>query len=195
MLRHIERLPGGRAGYKQLVRELGLGGGQERRVLREQLGRLTGTRQLVQVDGEHWVIPQAGICEAGPTRAGISAAERNERHARDSQRGPGRGAARSASRWVRICAADAGAAWRARPPIGEDVFIPPGEMGGAMQGDQVLVELAAPRFGRGDGRRSGRVLRDADAAQSDGGGDFPLRAALEDETGEAGTLWFRSTSG
>jgi ribonuclease R len=46
-----------------------------------------------------------------------------------------------------------------KPALDQDVFIPPGEMGGAMQGDQVLVELAAPRFGRGDNRRSGRVLR------------------------------------
>ncbi|MGB6870882.1 MAG: VacB/RNase II family 3'-5' exoribonuclease, partial [Acidobacteriaceae bacterium] len=44
-------------------------------------------------------------------------------------------------------------------PIGEDVFIPRGEMAGAMQGDQVLVELAAPRFGQRDQRRSGRILR------------------------------------
>ncbi len=41
----------------------------------------------------------------------------------------------------------------------EDVFIPPGEMAGAMQGDEVLVELAAPRFGQRDQRRSGRVVR------------------------------------
>jgi len=59
LLRHIGRLPGGKAGYKQLVRELGLGGGQERRELREQLGRLTGRRQLTQIDGQHWAIPQA----------------------------------------------------------------------------------------------------------------------------------------
>ena len=31
LLRHIERLPNGGAGFKQLVRELRLGGGQERR--------------------------------------------------------------------------------------------------------------------------------------------------------------------
>ncbi|MGC2498052.1 MAG: RNB domain-containing ribonuclease, partial [Acidobacteriaceae bacterium] len=44
-------------------------------------------------------------------------------------------------------------------PIDQDVFIPRGEMAGAMQGDQVLVELAAPRFGQRDQRRSGRILR------------------------------------
>lgn len=38
----------------------------------------------------------------------------------------------------------------------DDIFIPPSEMHGAMQGDRVLVEQAAPRS---DGRRSGRILR------------------------------------
>ena len=43
-----------------------------------------------------------------------------------------------------------------RPESGEDIFIPPNEMNGAMQGDVVLVDEAPP--GR-DGRRSGRVAR------------------------------------
>ena len=41
LLRRVERSAGQRAGYKQLVRELGLGGGRERRLLLEQLDRLT----------------------------------------------------------------------------------------------------------------------------------------------------------
>ncbi|HWT66508.1 MAG TPA: VacB/RNase II family 3'-5' exoribonuclease, partial [Terracidiphilus sp.] len=40
--------------------------------------------------------------------------------------------------------------------ISDDVFIPPTEINGAMQGDQVLVELDPPRA---DGRRSGRIAR------------------------------------
>jgi ribonuclease R len=43
-----------------------------------------------------------------------------------------------------------------RPETGEDIFIPPNEIQGAMQGDQVLVDEAPP--GR-DGRRSGRIMR------------------------------------
>jgi ribonuclease R len=39
---------------------------------------------------------------------------------------------------------------------GEDIFIPPNEIGGAMQGDLVVVDEAPP--GR-DGRRSGRIAR------------------------------------
>ncbi|HUB51443.1 MAG TPA: VacB/RNase II family 3'-5' exoribonuclease, partial [Terracidiphilus sp.] len=40
--------------------------------------------------------------------------------------------------------------------LDEDVFIPPNEINGAMQGDQVLVELDPPKS---DGRRQGRIVR------------------------------------
>jgi ribonuclease R len=159
LLRHIERLPGGRAGYKQLVRELGLGGGQERRELREQLGRLTGSRQLVQVDGEHWRIRTAETEAGGRDRArgpDARGAEGRRSGIRSENLVAGRlDLHRDGYGFVRPTPAHAGE----KPALDQDVFIPPGEMGGAMQGDQVLVELAAPRFGRGDNRRSGRVLR------------------------------------
>ena len=157
LLRHIERLPGGRAGFKQLVRELRLGGGQERRDLRQQLGRLTGTRQLRQIDGEHWMLPAPGT--AGSDKP------RHEQPGRNEPRRPGvRSENLVAGRldlhrdgygFVRPNPAAAGA----RAPVDQDVFIPRGEMAGAMQGDQVLVELAPPRFGQHDQRRSGRVVR------------------------------------
>jgi hypothetical protein len=51
LLRHIERSPGQRAGYKQLVREFGLGGGRERRLLVEHLARLTASGQLTASSG------------------------------------------------------------------------------------------------------------------------------------------------
>ena len=59
LLRRIERSPGQRAGYKQLVRELGLGGGRERRLLLEQLGRMTSRGELVKSDSDHWALPVA----------------------------------------------------------------------------------------------------------------------------------------
>ena len=62
----------------------------------------------------------------------------------------GRGAAGPAQGWLWICAAD-GSSDRS-----DDLFIPPNELNGAMQGDEVLVDEAPP--GR-DGRRSGRVAR------------------------------------
>ena len=48
LLARIARSSGGKAGYKQLVRELGLGGGRERRLLLEQLARLTARGELVK---------------------------------------------------------------------------------------------------------------------------------------------------
>ncbi|KAL8634364.1 MAG: hypothetical protein Q9228_008042, partial [Teloschistes exilis] len=40
VLARIGRSPGSKAGYKQLVREFGLGGGRDRRMLLEQLAEL-----------------------------------------------------------------------------------------------------------------------------------------------------------
>jgi len=172
LLRHIERLPNGRAGYKQLVRELGLGGGQERRELREQLGRLTGTRQLMQIDGEHWAIPKAPAVPGGDRGRVGSAGRPDARSAgiRSENLVAGRlDLHRDGFGFVRPGPARAGE----KAAIEQDVFIPPGEMGEAMQGDEVLVELAPPRYGGRFGRsgpgpsrpgdfgqrRSGRVVR------------------------------------
>ncbi len=129
LIRRIERSSGQRAGYKQLVRELGLGGGRERRLLLEHLARLTAAGQLVKLDKEQWGIPRAV-----KTRDNL-AAGRLDLH-RD-----GYGFVRPE---VRQASGD------------EDIFIPPNERNGAMQGDQVLVELAPPRS---DGRRLGRIVR------------------------------------
>ncbi|HUZ04024.1 MAG TPA: hypothetical protein VMU62_01605, partial [Acidobacteriaceae bacterium] len=59
LLRRIERSAGQRASYKQLVRELGLGGGRERRLLLEQLARLTARGLLTKVDREQWSLARA----------------------------------------------------------------------------------------------------------------------------------------
>jgi ribonuclease R len=132
----IARSAGQKAGYKQLVRELGLGGGLERRLLREQLARLTTRGDLVQLDREEWRIPKRASARDN------LAAGRLDLH-RD-----GYGFVRPNRR---------SAATDTRQPTGqEDIFIPPDEIGGAMQGDQVLVEVAPPRA---DGRRFGRIVR------------------------------------
>ena len=128
LLRRIERSAGQRAGYKQLVRELGLGGGRERRMLVEQLNRLAARGELIRPDRDHWALPQA-------------AARNNLLSGRLDVHRDGFG-------FVRPEARQAGG--------DDDIFIPPNEMNGAMQGDQVLVELAPPRP---DGRRSGRIAR------------------------------------
>ena len=131
LVTRIARAAGGKAGYKQLVRELGLGGGRERRLLLEQLERLTARGELAKIDREHWGIPRA----ATGTRDNLVAG-RLDLH-RD-----GYGFVRpNPNQSTRI---------------DEDIFIPPTEINGAMQGDQVLVELEPPRA---DGRRSGRIAR------------------------------------
>ncbi len=133
LVARIARSAGGKAGYKQLIRELGLGGGRERRLLLEQLARLTARGDLAKLDREMWSIPRKPAGVAG-TRDNL-AAGRLDLH-------------RDGYGFVRP---------NARQASGEDdIFIPPDEINGAMQGDQVLVELAPPRA---DGRRLGRIAR------------------------------------
>ena len=129
----IARSAGQKAGYKQLVRELSLGGGMQRRLLLEQLARMTARGALVKLDREHWSIPKT-ISGAGGTRENL-AAGRLDLH-------------RDGYGFVRP---------NARQTTGQDdIFIPPNEIDGAMQGDQVLVEVEPPKA---DGRRMGRIVR------------------------------------
>ncbi len=70
--RGLRAPPGQKAGYKQLVRELSLGGGRERRLLLEQLARLTARGALIKLDREHWSIPRP-VSGAGGTRDNLAA--------------------------------------------------------------------------------------------------------------------------
>lgn len=153
LLRRIGASPGGKAGYKQLIRELGLGGGRERRLLVEQLTRMMARGELVKLENELWAIPKRETGEtvrggrsSGPSRS-WDALERN-RPGRDRLVSGRLDLHRDGFGFVRP---EGGGE---RP--GEDIFIPPNEINGAMQGDLVLVDEAPP--GR-DGRRSGRVAR------------------------------------
>ena len=132
LVARIARSAGGKAGYKQLVRELGLAGGRERRLLLEQLARLTVRGALTKLDREHWSIPRPP--GASGTRENL-AAGRLDLH-------------RDGFGFVRPSARQASGT--------EDIFIPPNEINGAMQGDHVLVEVEPPKA---DGRRQGRVVR------------------------------------
>jgi ribonuclease R len=132
LVTRIARSAGQKAGYKQLVRELGLGGGRERRLLLEQLARLTVRGELAKVDREHWSIPRpvgtrenlvAGRLDLHRDGYGFVRPNPRQAHARG---------------------------------VEEDIFIPPNEINGAMQGDQVLVEVDPPKP---DGRRLGRIAR------------------------------------
>lgn len=130
LLRQIERAPGQRAGYKHLVRIFGLGGGRERRLLLEQLARLTAAGRLVKMDREQWAL------------AGAAQSRDNLVAGRLDMHRDGFGFVRPNDRVA------AG---------GGDIFIPPNEIGTAMQGDQVLVEVFPKR--PGDDRQAGRIAR------------------------------------
>jgi ribonuclease R len=133
LLRRIARSAGQKAGYKQLVRELNLGGGMQRRLLLEQLARLTARGRLIKVDREQWGIPRT-VTSASGTRDNL-AAGRLDLH-------------RDGYGFVRP---------NARQTVGsDDIFVPPNEINGAMQGDQVLVEVEPLKA---DGRRVGRIVR------------------------------------
>jgi ribonuclease R len=146
ILRLIERSSGHRAGYKQLVRELGLGGGRERRLLLEQLARMTARGELVKIDREQWSLPSATQEKTMRVRRDGDATT-GQRALRDRLVAGKLDLHRDGYGFVR----PNGSADRE-----DDLFIPPNELGGAMQGDEVLVDEAPP--GR-DGRRSGRVVR------------------------------------
>jgi len=130
LVARIAASAGQTAGYRQLVRELSLGGGRERRLLLEQLARLTASGRLIKIDHEHWALPRAARARDNLI------AGRLDLH-RD-----GFGFVRPNSR--QQAAQD------------QDIFIPPNEINSAMQGDQVLVEVDPPKP---DGRMQGRILR------------------------------------
>ncbi|WP_263350316.1 ribonuclease R family protein [Acidicapsa acidisoli] len=153
--RHISRSPGQKAGYKQLVRELGLGGGKERRELLEQLDRMTLRGELAKLDREHWAIPSKDLNASKPGSSGASQTGDNrtrDRQSRDNLAAGRLDLHRDGFGFV-----------RPNPQPGarstgndDDIFIPPNEINGAMQGDQVLVEVGPPKR---DGRREGRIVR------------------------------------
>jgi ribonuclease R len=171
LIARISRSAGGKAGYKQLVRELGLGGGRERRLLLEQLTRMVARGELARAGDEMWSIPkreptanQALGRSSAPGRwDGMEAAVRSGRDRLVSGKldlhRDGFGFVRPDGNVSRNRAERGGLQRETGLNVQgtqEDIFIPPNEINGAMQGDLVLVDEALP--GR-DGRRSGRIAR------------------------------------
>src|ERR1035437_9579848 len=129
ILSHIERQPHRSAGFKQLVREMGLQG-NERRQLAERLQAL---------------VKNAGLIETGRDRytlAEHAAAHQNLIAGRLTMHRDGYG----------FVIPNAGQ----RSTFTGDIYINPQAIGSAMHGDQVLVELGRKRD---DGRAEGRILR------------------------------------
>src|SRR2546428_8654817 len=118
ILKKIERQPKCTAGFKQMVRELGVRG-DDRRVFAERLKHLTAMGQLVQVDSDRYAIPQA-------------AAGKNLAVGRLSMHRDGFG----------FCISEASSLdERLKARFSGDIFIPPPSVGSAMHGDRVLVEV------------------------------------------------------
>jgi ribonuclease R len=132
ILKHIERQPHQSAGFKQLVREMGLRG-DERRQLAERLEALVKSALLVETGRDRF------------TLAAHAAARQNLVAGRLTMHRDGYGFV--------IPNPDQ------RRTMDGDIFIPPPAIGTAMHGDQVLVELTQRRPGTSDGRAEGRILR------------------------------------
>lgn len=133
ILKKIERQPKRTAGFKQLVRELGVHG-EERRELNERLERLVSRGRLLQVGGGRYAMPQA------VTSANMVAG-------RLSMHRDGFGFVIPDPKLMDE---------RLRASVKGDIFIPPPFVGSAMHGDTVLVEIGAIRS---EGRAEGRIVR------------------------------------
>jgi ribonuclease R len=153
ILKKIQRQPKHVAGYKQLVRELGLHG-DDRKELSGRLQKMVSRGELVQVDSDRYAIPQAtsgrnliagklslhrdGFGFVIPDLSGGAEPALSDRLQGGSRTGvPAR-------------------AGQSVPRFSGDIFIPPHVVGSAMHGDRVLVEVTTIR---NDGRAEGRVLR------------------------------------
>ncbi|HEY3975614.1 MAG TPA: VacB/RNase II family 3'-5' exoribonuclease [Candidatus Sulfotelmatobacter sp.] len=133
ILKHIARQTKRAAGFKQLVRELGLHG-DERRELDLLLRKMVTRGTLIQAESDRYELPQA-------------AADKNLVAGRLSMHRDGFG-------FVVPDAKSLNASLKAR--LTGDIFIPPHLIGNAMHGDLVLVDVANVRP---DGRAEGRIVR------------------------------------
>src|SRR6266566_291098 len=123
ILKKIDRQPKHTAGFKQLVRELGLHG-------EERQDRLVRSGQLLKQDSDRYAIPQA--------------AGKNLIVGRLSMHRDGFGF---------VLPDPTSLDDRLKARLSGDIFIPPPAVGSAMHGDRVLVEIGTIRpDGRAEGR-------------------------------------------
>jgi ribonuclease R len=146
ILKKIERQPKRAAGFKQLVRELGLHGDQ-RRELDDRLDQLVANGQLLKIDSDRYALPSP-------------ATGKNMIVGRLSMHRDGYGFVLPDPKSLNVTL---------KSRLSGDVFIPPPFIGSAMHGDQVLVEIAAIRP---DGRAEGRIIRPVNRAHSTVVGTF-----------------------
>jgi ribonuclease R len=136
ILKHIARQPKRSAGFKQLVRELGLHG-NARGELDALLQKLVAAGDLIQLNSDRYALPQP-------------AAGKNDKNlvvGRLTMHRDGFG-------FVIPDASSLSASLESR--LAGDIFIPPHAIGNAMHGDRVLVDITVVRP---DGRAEGRIVR------------------------------------
>ncbi len=133
ILKHIARQPKRAAGFKQLVRELGLHG-EERGELDEHLRKMVASGAIIQAESDRYALPQA-------------AADKNLIAGRLTMHRDGFG-------FVIPDSKSLSPPLRAR--LTGDIFIAPHLIGNAMHGDLVLVDISNVRP---DGRAEGRIVR------------------------------------
>jgi ribonuclease R len=140
ILKKLESLPKRTAGYKQLVRELGLHG-DARRDLSDRLARLVAGGQLIQIDSERYALPQAAsgknmvVGKLSMHRDGFGFVTPDPTSLKEPL----------------------------KSQLSKDIFIPPHAAGTAMHGDLVLVEIGNVRP---DGRAEGRIIRPVNRAHA-----------------------------
>ena len=142
ILKHIERQPKGSAGYKQLVREMGLRG-TERRELEQHLRTLTRRGELVEIGRDRYSLPKLDV-------------SKNVVSGRLTMHRDGFG----------FVIPDSGTR---KLEMEGDIYISPLAVGDAMHGDRVQVELAP---GKRDGRAEGRIIKIAGRAHATVVGTF-----------------------
>jgi ribonuclease R len=133
LFRYISKQPRHIAGYKQILHDLGIRG-KDRRPVEQLLRDLTRQKKLVAIGKERWGLP-------------TSASSQDLVVGRLHMHRDGYGF---------VTPEPDSLPPRARGKLLGDVFIPPPEIGNAMHGDQVLVELGRIRP---DGKGEGRILR------------------------------------
>jgi ribonuclease R len=133
ILHYVSKQPKHMAGFKQLIHDMALKG-KDRRTLQQLLRDLTRRRKLIAIGKERWGLP-------------TSASNQDLVVGRLRMHRDGFGF---------VIPEPGSLPARAQGKLQGDIFIPPPEVGNAMHGDQVLVEMGRLRH---DGKAEGRIIR------------------------------------
>src|ERR1051325_11644699 len=133
ILHYVSKQPKHMAGFKQLIHDLAIKG-KDRRTLQQLLRDMTRRRKLIAIGKERWGLP-------------TSATNQDLVVGRLRMHRDGYGF---------VIPEPGSLPARVQGKLQGDIFIPPPEVGNAMHGDQVLVEMGRIRH---DGRAEGRIVR------------------------------------